>query len=234
MVGVIPPEIRRASSLQVLSLSNNRLRGAVPRELGQLTALEALRLELNRLSGMLPTELGNLSRLRFLDVGRNILQGPIPSSLLRLDLQRFNFADNLGLCAPGTARFLTWMGGIAEGRGGYCNAGDAAVLERLYEATGGAGWTRSDGWLTGQPLGSWYGAVTDSLGYVRELDLSGNGLVGTLPPEVGDLAGLTSLRIGGNDLTGRLPLSLTQLPLRNSATRAPSYASRRTGAFETG
>ena len=213
-IGPIPPEIGNASSLVVLNLSNNELIGTIPRELRQLSRLEALYLGLNNLTGELPSALGDMSRLQYVEFNRNLLLGPIPASLLRLDLRRFRFEENLGLCAPGTPRFVSWLGDIDETRGGFCNAGDAAVLARLHESAGGAGWTRSDGWLAGQPLSDWHGVVTDSLGYVRELDLSRNGLVGTLPSTLGDLSGLTALRIGGNALSGALPLSLTQLAVR--------------------
>ncbi|MCY3547894.1 MAG: hypothetical protein OXH49_13520 [Gemmatimonadetes bacterium] len=169
---------------------------------------------MNNLTGELPSALGDMSRLQYVEFNRNLLLGPIPASLLRLDLRRFRFEENLGLCAPGTPRFVSWLGDIDETRGGFCNAGDAAVLARLHESAGGAGWTRSDGWLAGQPLSDWHGVVTDSLGYVRELDLSRNGLVGTLPSTLGDLSGLTALRIGENTLSGPLPLSLTQLAVR--------------------
>ena len=215
LVGPIPPEIGNASSLEVLVLSNNRLTGAIPRELGQLTRLEALYLQLNALSSEVPPALGDLARLRYLELHRNLLLGPVPSSLLRLELSRFNFGENPGLCAPGTARFLSWLGDIADARGPYCNADDAAVLERLHEATAGADWARSDGWLAGQPLSDWYGIVTDSIGRVQEIDLNGNGLTGALPLELGELDGLTALRIGGNALSGPLPRSLTQLRLRD-------------------
>lgn len=214
LVGHIPPEIGNASSLRVLDLGNNDLTGAIPGELGQLAELEGLFLDLNTLSGTLPPELANLSRLEFLHLHRNILLGPIPVSLLQLQLHEFRFEDNAELCAPGTARFTAWLARMDEMRGGFCSADDVAVLERLHEATGGAGWTRSNGWLAGQPLDGWHGVVTDTIGHVRELDLSGNGLVGALPSELGELAGLTVLRIGGNALSGPLPLSLTQLPLR--------------------
>ena len=213
-VGPIPPEIGNASNLIVLSLTNNQLIGTIPQELRQLARLEGLYLELNNLTGELPAALGDLPSLLYLQLPRNLLLGPIPASLLRLDLRSFRFEENLGLCAPGTPRFVSWLDEIDETRGEYCNARDAAVLARLHESAGGAGWTRSDGWLAGQPLSDWYGVVTDSLGYVRELDLSRNGLVGMLPSTLGNLTGLTALRIGGNTLSGPLPLSLTQLTLR--------------------
>ena len=214
LTGSIPPELGNVSSLQVLSLENNHLTGAIPPELGRLTRLEGLYLQLNTLSGELPPALGDLASLRYVSLHRNHLSGPVPASLLRVDLRRFTFERNLGLCAPGTTRFLSWLGRMDDTNGGYCNTGDAAVLERLHETAGGAGWTRSDGWLAGQPLSDWYGVVTDSLGYVRELDLSRNGLVGSLSLTLGDLSGLTSLRVGGNALAGPLPLSLTEIPLR--------------------
>ena len=213
-VGPIPPEIGNASSLLVLNLANNELIGTIPQELRQLAQLEALNLGLNNLTGELPSALGDLPSLEYLELNRNLLFGPIPASLLRLDLRRFRFEENPGLCAPGTPRFVSWLGDIDETRGGYCNAGDAAELARLHESAGGARWTRFDGWLAGQPLSDWYGVVTDSLGYVRELDLSRNGLVGTLPSTLGNLSGLTTLRIGENALSGPLPLSLTQLAVR--------------------
>ena len=232
LTGPIPPELGNASSLQVLSLENNHLTGAIPPELGRLTRLEELALQLNTLSGELPPVLGELTRLRYVRLHRNHLSGPVPASLLRVDLRRFTFERNLGLCAPGTTRFLSWLGRMDDTNGGYCNTADAAALERLHETAGGAGWTRSDGWLAGQPLSDWHGVVTDSLGYVRELDLSRNGLVGSLPLTLGDLSGLTSLRVGGNALSGPLPLSLTEIPLRELHYSDTSLCAPVDGGFQ--
>ena len=232
LVGPIPPEIGNASSLRYLRLENNHLTGAIPRELGRLTRLESLSLQLNTLSGELPHALGDLARLQYLELHRNLLLGPVPASLLRLDLRRFRFEDNLGLCAPGTARFVSWLGRMDDTKGGYCNADAAAVLEQLHESAGGAGWTRADGWLAGLPLDGWYGVVTDSLGYVRELDLGRNGLAGTLPSTLGDLSGLTTLRIGGNTLSGPLPLSLTQLTIRELHYSDTSLCAPVDGGFQ--
>ena len=78
----------------------------------------------------------------------------------------------------------------------------------------GGGWTNADGWLGDGPLGEWYGVDVDSSGLVSTVDLAGNGLSGGLPGRLGDLAGLTTLRVGDNALTGRLPTSLRLTPLQ--------------------
>ena len=45
-------------------------------------------------------------------------------------------------------------------------ATDRAVLEALYDATGGAGWANNMNWKTPAPLGDWYGVGTDGAGRV--------------------------------------------------------------------
>ena len=59
------------------------------------------------------------------------------------------------------------------------------------------------------------GVSTDSVsGRISGLDLTGNGLSGHLPDALGRLPSLKELRIGDNDLAGRLPLSLTAVRLQ--------------------
>ena len=88
---------------------------------------------------------------------------------------------------------------------------DRAALEALYDATGGSGWTDSTNWKTGAPLGEWYGVTTDADGRVAEVDLYDNALAGWLPPALGSLTHLETLRLGWNDLTGPLPAALGNL-----------------------
>ena len=84
----------------------------------------------------------------------------------------------------------------------------------LYEAAGGSEWTRSDGWLDDVPVREWHGVSTDSVGRVLELDLSDNGLAGSLPELLAPLTSMTSLRLDGNEaLAGPLPLTLSALSL---------------------
>ena len=213
--GSIPVELGGLSRLINLSLPGNQLTGAIPTELGNLTALLQLSLDSNELSGPIPLRLGSLSRLQVLSLGYNQLTGAIPESFLGVDgLWHFSFGGNAGLCAPGTADFVTWLDAI-EGRGDglYCNASDTDVLEALYEVSGGPDWTNSDGWLGIPALAQWHGVTADSLGRVVTLDLTRNGLAGRLPQNLGALAGLTGLRIGDNALSGRLPSTLSRLSL---------------------
>ena len=116
-----------------------------------------------------------------------------------------------GLCA--------WTGDVrAQGSA----ATDRAALEAVYRATGGGDWTDSDNWLSAAPLRDWSGVETNEQGRVTDLRLGGwdesvqrhvgNGLTGSLPPELGMLAHLRRLEVGGNSgLTGPIPAAVGNL-----------------------
>ena len=216
LTGPIPTELGELVSLTFLALSSNSLSGPIPTELGELVSLTFLLLSSNSLTGPIPTELGRLADLTTLNLGGNDLTGPIPESFLALDaLERFSFETNADLCAPGTIVFVTWMEGIENPSGPYCNESDVGVLNLLYETFGGPDWTNSGGWLETPALDEWYGVTTDALGRVVTLDLSRNGLAGHRLGILAGLAHMTELRIAGNPgLSGRLPLSLADLSLR--------------------
>ena len=208
--------VETSSSGEVISLflDYNALAGPIPPELGGLTALRNLFLSQNRLTGPIPPELGNLTRLELLSIEINELTGPIPQSLLAVDgLIAFFFDENADLCAPGTTDFVNWLQGI-EGTGGpHCNESDAEVLTLLHQTSAGPNWTNSRRWLETPALDEWYGVTADSLGRVVTLDLTRNGLAGQLQADLGSLDLMTVLRVGGNALFGRLPLSLARLSL---------------------
>ena len=214
LTGTIPPELGNLPSLVALFLGGNNLTGPIPPELGNLASLEQLGLGLNQLTGTIPPELGNLTSLTSLVLGYNNLTGTIPESLLRSPLDRLLFERNTGLCMPGTDSFAEWIAGMSEREGPFCNESDMAALEALFRSVDGPGWTDSGGWLDGPVLSAWQGVRADTLGLVTAIDLSDNGLVGRLPPELGELGQLAELRIGGNaDLSGHLPYSLRRLGL---------------------
>ncbi len=215
LTGSIPPHLGRLAGLEVLNLNANRLTGKIPSDLGGLASLRELHLWSNELTGLIPAALGKLVGLQKLWVASNWFSGHLPRSLLLLrELDHLFFYENDGACAPGTPAFVAWMADIEAHAGPLCNELDRAGLIAFFEATGGAGWTRSEGWLDEGAVGEWHGVVADSLGHVRTLNLAGNGLAGRLPSTLSQLAHLNALRIDDNALAGQLPTGLTELPLR--------------------
>ncbi len=82
---------------------------------------------------------------------------------------------------------------------------ERAALEALYNATGGASWTRRDNWLSGAPVNDWHGLATHPSGRVHTIDLRSNGLTGSIPPEVEAFEDLVGLYLGDNVITGSIP-----------------------------
>ncbi|HVS62314.1 MAG TPA: Calx-beta domain-containing protein [Thermoanaerobaculia bacterium] len=82
---------------------------------------------------------------------------------------------------------------------------ERAALEALYQATGGQAWIDDAGWL-GAPGTecSWFGVACEEDNVVA-LRLIENGLVGTIPAEIGDLSRLRNLNLIGNRLGGEIP-----------------------------
>ena len=92
---------------------------------------------------------------------------------------------------------------------------DAAGLEAFYNALGGPSWTNKDGWLSGDPIGDWYGVETNNRGRVTRLDFRGsdrrgNGLQGHMSEDLIDiLPELLTLYLEGNSgLANCVPESL--------------------------
>ena len=106
---------------------------------------------------------------------------------------------------------------------------DWRALVALYNATDGDNWTNNDNWSasttsapTAEELALWHG-VTMTSGRVSALLLTLNSLSGEIPSELGNLANLTWLWLGGNSLSGEIPselgnlANLTRLDLSNNS-----------------
>ena len=80
------------------------------------------------------------------------------------------------------------------------------ALLQLYDAMGGYGWIHRGNWRTEAPLDTWYGVTTDEQGRVIGLDLSNNGLTGSIPPEIARLAtlALLDLSVSEDSTAGQL------------------------------
>lgn len=99
LVGTIPRELARLSSLQSLYLNINMLTGPIPLELFNSLSLAILSLSQNRLNSSIPPSLWNLcGHLVELDLDQNELVGAIPDPALPNitcpSLQKLDFSDN--------------------------------------------------------------------------------------------------------------------------------------------
>ena len=88
-----------------------------------------------------------------------------------------------------------------------------AVLEALYHTTDGPNWKRSDNWLSDAPLEEWYGIRRVKDGQIKHLRLSDNGLSGSIPPQLGDIASINDLNLRLNNLSGPIPPELASIEL---------------------
>ena len=90
-------------------------------------------------------------------------------------------------------------------------ASDRAALVALHEATDGDNWSDDTNWLSGGPLSTWHGVITDASGRVTMLYLDDNNLRGEIPSELASLTELTGLLLARNALTGEIPAALADL-----------------------
>lgn len=85
------------------------------------------------------------------------------------------------------------------------------ALFSLYNATDGANWTDNSGWLGDEGTEcNWFGVSCED-NKVREIDLSGNNLVGTIPEDLRLISDLVLLDLGDNQLTGSVPSAVYKM-----------------------
>ncbi len=212
LTGSIPYQFGNLESLEVMHLGRNRLSGRIPSQLGNLQNLRRLHLTVNELSGRIPTSLGDLSNLQQLSIASNDLTGSIPAGIADLselthiylwgnDLSAGTFVSNLDKLTN-----LQWL----DVGGNRINGRDVlAELDALTELTGlgihDSGVTDSD--------------MQDNMSVLQALDLeflniSNNDLddLQTLV-QLSRITTIQRLAINGNDFSGELPRTMTNLTL---------------------
>ena len=215
LTGTIPSEVGSLESLHFLHLGANLLTGVIPTEIGNLELLDDLWLGQNQLTGTIPPEIGGIAGLRTLHLYYNNLSGKIPDELGNLSELRWMlvYPNKFEDCSiPGPLQFVATNDFDAL-LTRYCtpDPNDRGVLTKLYNATNGDHWHNNENWLSDRPLAAWHGVDVNNLGKVIEIDLSGNGLRGTLVPEIAQLPELQLLWLEDNRLTGTIPVWLTGL-----------------------
>ncbi len=190
--GRLAAQLGELGGLVSLNLGRNRLGGPIPPGLGGMERLVSLRLEGNRFTGPVPPELAGLENLSFLRLAGNDLHRPFPPALREIvdhDL------DTPAFCRPRK---------IDPGL-----QADCALLLTARDSLAGPAPLN---WHVDVPVDDWQGVTVDrSRGRVTALDLTQMGLNGHIPAELGELAGLVSLRLGRNRLVGEIPPELGDL-----------------------
>ncbi|XXG66404.1 hypothetical protein AAC387_Pa05g3891 [Persea americana] len=210
--GNIPDELSSLLKLRELHLDSNNLTGSIPPSLGNLSTLAQLSLGYNNLHGRIPDDIGRLTNLVLFQVGDNRLSGVIPAPLLNLSsLMYFAAAENklqgsipadFGLALPNLK--VVYLG---------ANLFSGPIPASISNASG-----LSDLDLTEN---NFSGPVPSSLGTLHDLTLLGLG-----DSRLGGLQGgvdfdfltclincsyLEVLTLSGNQFTGELPVSVTNL-----------------------
>lgn len=104
---------------------------------------------------------------------------------------------------------------------------DCNALVALYDATSGGSWANNSGWLTTNTPCSWFG-VTCGGGRVTQLRLQSNGLTGTIPVGLHELAKLNWLELQYNNLSGPIP---PELGLLSELTELSLYGNALSGTI---
>ena len=90
---------------------------------------------------------------------------------------------------------------------------ECQALVALYNSTDGPNWYINSGWLTTNTPCSWYGVHCSGSApqHVTQLNLTWNGLWGSIPGTLSNLTSLYWLQLDSNMLSGSIPAQLGQL-----------------------
>ncbi|PON62068.1 LRR domain containing protein [Parasponia andersonii] len=225
LIGTIPTSFGNLTKLQSLVLLENGLNGKLPMEIGYLVHLRKLVLSGNHFLGQIPPSLGQLSELLILDFSRNNLSGSLTlafgslRSLLKLDLSNnmlkgdlpgeIGELKNLTLLDLGSNNF---SGGLVQSLGEMVSLKEMVLSNNPVE-----GDLNNIQWEKLQSLEvldlsntGLRGNIPESLAEMEKLRFLGlnyNSLSGTVPPRLATLPCISTLYLGGNNLTGELGFS---------------------------
>ncbi|KAJ8422713.1 hypothetical protein Cgig2_022611 [Carnegiea gigantea] len=204
LTGPIPAQLSSLKSLQVLTLSQNRLSGQIPPGVFGLIKLVHLDLSYNTLSGAIPSQVGNVKNLLGLDLSYNSLSGVIPNSIGQLGLlQKLDLSSNLLVGGiPNSIEKLNSLNFIALSN----NRLKGSFPEGLTKLVNLQYFIMDDNPMF-MPLPSDFGTLVK----LQELRLANSGYSGSIPSSISQLLNLTTLSLENNRLTGKIPAEFSSL-----------------------
>ncbi|XP_023636467.1 LRR receptor-like serine/threonine-protein kinase EFR [Capsella rubella] len=205
LAGAISPSIGNFSFLRLLNLGDNSFGGIIPQEVGMLFRLQYLNMSYNLLQGRIPPSLSNCSRLLNLDLSSNHLGHSIPSQLGSLSKLVILFLEENNL----TGQFPTSLGNLTslqELDFAY-NHMDGEIPDDVARLSQMVYFQAAVNQFSGVFPHALYNM--SSLVY---LSLATNRFSGNLRDDFGDLLpNLSILLLGENQITGAIPMTLTNI-----------------------
>ncbi|KAH7435752.1 hypothetical protein KP509_06G078200 [Ceratopteris richardii] len=180
----------------------NNITGSIPPEIGNLSKLYLLLLNGNKLTGELPPELGNLSQLNRIQIDQNNISGPIPSTFQFLNnAKHFHMNNNSlnGSIPPELGRLENLVHLLLDNNdlSGELPAELSNISTLLIMQ------------LDNNHFSGSIPSNYSQLGNLRKLSLRNCNLTGVIP-DVSAMSNLGYLDLSSNQLTGQLPLAISQ------------------------
>lgn len=215
--------------LTSLELGSNQLTGTLPADLlansQNLGSTIKIDLSDNLLEGTIPAQWSRFDRL-FVDLAGNQISA-IDGSLCQIggwmdgDVGRYScdailcpkgFSNAAGRKSDGASECMKCSNGGTNFLGaksctgitpafGTNDGSETSILLDLFAATLGSGWKNSTGWDDSADVCSFYGILCDGAGRVIKVDLTDNGLRGSIPSSIFKLSELNELILSKNTIS---------------------------------
>jgi Leucine-rich repeat (LRR) protein len=201
LTGLIPKAVFNSLSLLTLNLRDNSFYGGIPDEIGALFNLRILLLRGNNFSGTIPNQMCWLNNIGIMDLSKNSLTGTIPYCFHNMSFGNIVFAYDRAPFEYGVVPY--WSIGV--------DSTFQTLLERKsygFELEIESYGQVEVEFVTKYRSESYLG---DILNNMSGLDLSCNKLIGTIPPELGELSSIHALNLSYNQLIGSIPQAFSNL-----------------------
>ncbi|XP_020591158.1 putative leucine-rich repeat receptor-like serine/threonine-protein kinase At2g24130 isoform X2 [Phalaenopsis equestris] len=216
LVGTISPYLSNLSSLELLELSDNYLQGPIPVEIGLLSNLELLGIEGNEIESEIPESFGKFMKLRYIGLSNNKLYGKLPTSLFYnctklsyLDLSNNSFT---GSFPPQIGNKLLLLENILLYQNKLTGVLPSHILSHMpYLQILHLSYNNFSSDEQNSNLNPFFNTISN-LTNLKELELSGNNLGGRIPLTIGQLSvNLTEIDLGENSIHGNIPTNVSNL-----------------------